>query len=62
MQAQEVLKEAKTNSDLHHAACNFVKVPGNVYHLYKRSSGQIYFSMLSKQVRVYCNLRNLSIS
>lgn len=50
LQAQEVLNEAKRNSDLHHAACNFVKVPGNTYHLYKRPSGQKYFSMLSLEV------------
>lgn len=48
-QAQNVLLEAKTNASLHHAACNFVKVPGNIYHLYKRPSGQEYFSMLSPQ-------------
>ncbi|KAK5646468.1 hypothetical protein RI129_004932 [Pyrocoelia pectoralis] len=48
-QAENVLRETKLNLDLHHAACNFVKVPGNVYHLYKRPSGQEYFSMLSPQ-------------
>uniref|UniRef100_A0A1Y1N772 DUF2452 domain-containing protein n=1 Tax=Photinus pyralis TaxID=7054 RepID=A0A1Y1N772_PHOPY len=48
-QAENVLRETKLNLDLHHAACNFVKVPGNIYHLYKRPSGQEYFSMLSPQ-------------
>ncbi|XP_014218741.1 uncharacterized protein C1orf50 homolog [Copidosoma floridanum] len=48
-QAEKVLLEAKENSVMHHAACNFVKHPGNVYHLYQRESGQTYFSMLSPQ-------------
>lgn len=48
-QAEKILLETKRNTDLHHAACNFVKVPGNVYHLYIRPSGQKYFSMLSPQ-------------
>ncbi|XP_057318539.1 uncharacterized protein C1orf50 homolog [Microplitis mediator] len=48
-QAQKVLIEAKENDMLHHAACNFVKHPGNVYHLYEKSSGQFYFSMLSPE-------------
>lgn len=48
-QAQIILEEAKKNLNLHHAACNFVKVPGNVYHLYKKLTGQNYFSMLSPQ-------------
>lgn len=48
-QAQKVLEEAKLNSNLHHAACNFRKVPGRLYHLYQRPSGQHYFSMLSPQ-------------
>lgn len=33
-------------------ACNFVKKPGNVYYLYRRESGQRYFSLLSPKVRV----------
>jgi hypothetical protein len=49
-QAHKILLEAKQNSDLHHAACNFRKLPGHVYHLYERSSGQQYFSMLSPEV------------
>ena len=49
-QARKVLKEAKDNADLHHIACNLVKKPGNLYHLYRRPSGQRYFSLLSPQV------------
>lgn len=50
-QAQRVLEEAKRDADLHHAACNFKKIPGKLYYLYKRPSGQTYFSMLSSEVR-----------
>lgn len=46
-QAMKILEEADQNKDLHHAACNFKKVPGHTYHLYKKASGQKYFSMLS---------------
>lgn len=49
-QAKKVLLEAKEHASLHHAACNFVKNPGHVYHLYERESGQCYFSMLSPEV------------
>lgn len=51
-QARQVLVKAKRDADLHHIACNFVKVPGNVYHLYERISGQKYFGMLSPNVIV----------
>lgn len=46
-QAMKILEEADLNKDLHQAACNFKKVPGHIYHLYKKPSGQTYFSMLS---------------
>lgn len=48
-QAHKVLLEAKENLKLHHAACNFRKLPGHIYHLYERPSGQQYFSMLSPE-------------
>ncbi|TSU49979.1 hypothetical protein Baya_12908 [Bagarius yarrelli] len=46
-QARKVLEDAKKDADLHHAACNVVKKPGNTYYLYLRDSGQRYFSILS---------------
>lgn len=46
-QAEKILKETEVNERLHHAACNFKKSPGTIYHLYERESGQCYFSMLS---------------
>ncbi len=38
---------AKRDAYLHHAACNFTKVPGKTYHLYQRENESVYFSMLS---------------
>lgn len=52
----------KTDQNLHDAACNFKKVPGKVYHLYERESGQRYFSMLSPQVcGIFNSLGTVSI-
>ncbi|XP_008319175.1 uncharacterized protein C1orf50 homolog [Cynoglossus semilaevis] len=46
-QARKVLEDAKRDADLHGAACNIVKKPGNIYYLYQRPSGQKYFSIIS---------------
>ena len=48
-QAAVILEEAKLNADLNHAACNMVKKPGTLYHLYERDTGQKYLSILSPQ-------------
>lgn len=48
-QAQHILEEAQLNTRLHHAACNFKKVPGSTYYLYRRPSGQEYFSMIKPE-------------
>ncbi|XP_047420559.1 uncharacterized protein C1orf50 homolog isoform X3 [Sciurus carolinensis] len=46
-QARKVLEDAHRDADLHRVACNMVKKPGNIYYLYKRESGQQYFSIIS---------------
>lgn len=46
-QAQEILTQAKKDQSLHRASCNFVRMPGKAYHLYEKSDGSQYFSMLS---------------
>ncbi len=49
-QAREVLARAQRDATLHRAECRFQKVPGQLYHLYRRDrdgSGALYFSMLS---------------
>lgn len=49
-QAQRILKDIVSDQNLHKAACNFKKIPGKIYYLYERESGQMYFSMLSPRV------------
>jgi hypothetical protein len=46
-QARAVLEDARDNAALHRAHCRFQKKPGHVYHLYRRSDGSTYLSMLS---------------
>lgn len=46
-QAREVLSDAHQDMQLHHAKCNFRKIPGKVYHLYRHDDDSLHFSMLS---------------
>ena len=51
-QARTILEDAKKDVSLTHAKCNFKRIPGKIYHLYRRSNPQMgedaeYFSMLS---------------
>ncbi|KAJ8970880.1 hypothetical protein NQ314_001005 [Rhamnusium bicolor] len=48
---KDVISETKLHTELNNVACNFVKKPGHIYHLYERTSGQKYFSMLSPEVK-----------
>lgn len=48
-QAEAVLLEAQKSAELHRAHCTFKKLPGRVYHLYRRPDGELYFSMLSPE-------------
>ncbi|CAH3121786.1 unnamed protein product, partial [Porites lobata] len=51
LNAKKVLEETKRDAELHHAACNFKKRPGQMYYLYRRNNGTTYFSMLSPKVQ-----------
>jgi hypothetical protein len=46
-QARALMSRAEVNAKLHRAACNLKKRPGHVYHLYRRSEDDAYFSLLS---------------
>lgn len=48
-QARTVLENGKQDQELHHARCNFKRLPGKVYYLYKKTSGETYFSMLAPE-------------
>jgi hypothetical protein len=45
-QAREILERARIDADLHRAQCRFQKRVGHTYHLYRRSDGTPYLSML----------------
>lgn len=45
--AREILDGAKRDLDLHRAQCSFTRRVGQTYHLYERSDGTLYWSMLS---------------
>ena len=47
MTAQNLIDESLLNRKLHEAECNFVKVPGNVYHFYERIDKTMYCSIIS---------------
>ncbi|XP_055378917.1 uncharacterized protein C1orf50 homolog [Condylostylus longicornis] len=49
MQAKTILTEMDQNNELNHVPCNFIKKPGQIYHLYEKSSGIKYFSLLSPE-------------
>lgn len=46
-EARAVLDDAAHAARLHRAHCNFRKMAGHVYHLYRRDEEDLYFSMLS---------------
>ena len=49
-QAQKILEEAVRDKEINHMACNFKRIPGKLYHIYKRPNGRNYMSMISPQV------------
>ncbi|KAF5402074.1 hypothetical protein PHET_04500 [Paragonimus heterotremus] len=48
-QAESILLDMKRDLDLHKLPCNFVKKPGNTYHVYEKSNGIRYFGFLSPE-------------
>jgi hypothetical protein len=46
-EAARVLEATRRDAELHRARCRFKKLPGHIYHLYRRPDGERYFSMLS---------------
>ena len=52
-QAHKVLEDANLSAKLHHIACNFKKIPGKTYYIYKKQeTGKEYMSMISPEVRI----------
>ena len=50
-QARKILEEAQRDKEINHMACNFKRIPGKLYHIYKRPNGSNYMSMISPEVR-----------
>jgi len=48
-EARKVLDEARDEQALTRAQCAFKRIPGKVYHLYRKPDGVTFFSMLSPQ-------------
>ena len=46
-EARRILEDARRDQELHRAECAFKRIPGKVYHLYRRSDGRTLWSMLS---------------
>lgn len=46
-EAERVLANAKRDAELHRMKCNFEKHAGGIYHLYRRASGEHYFSLMA---------------
>lgn len=46
-EARKALDEARDEHALTHAECAFKRLPGKIYHLYRKADGGRYFSMLS---------------
>ncbi len=46
-EAERVLAATQRDAELHRVKCSFEKVPGGVYHVYRRASGELYFSLMA---------------
>jgi len=46
-EALEILAAADRDARLHRAECRFRRRPGEIYHLYARPDGSLYFSIVS---------------
>lgn len=46
-EARRILENARDEQALTQAQCGFRRLPGNTYHLYRKSDGTSFFSMLS---------------
>ena len=48
-EARKVLNEAREEQALTHAECAFKRIPGKIYHLYRKTGGGSFFAMLSPE-------------
>jgi hypothetical protein len=48
-EAERILDETRRSLDLHRARCSFAKRAGSVYHAYRRTSGEVWLSMIGPE-------------
>ena len=48
-QAKKVLEDAQKDQEINHMACNFKRIPGKLYYIYRRKNGKNYMSMISPE-------------
>merc|ERR1711987_26720 len=48
-QARKILEEAQKDKEINHMACNFKRIPGTLYHIYKRKNGVKYMSLIGPE-------------
>lgn len=48
-QAREILQDTQRDQQLHRARCNFQKLPGQIYHLYRNDNDEPILSLLSPE-------------
>uniref|UniRef100_A0A7E4VPN1 DUF2452 domain-containing protein n=1 Tax=Panagrellus redivivus TaxID=6233 RepID=A0A7E4VPN1_PANRE len=48
-QAKQIIEKARLDAELHNIPCNLQKIPGKMYHLWQKPSGERFFSMLSPE-------------
>jgi hypothetical protein len=46
-QARQILLQTEQSRELPRVPCAFRKIPGHAYHLYRRSDGSTFFSMIA---------------
>lgn len=47
--ARTLLERAKRDAELHRARCSFEKKAGGVYHLYRKTTGELWFSLMAPE-------------
>merc|ERR1711994_1026452 len=48
-QARKILEDAQRDKEINHMACNFKRIPGKLYFIYKRPNGKNCMSMISPE-------------
>uniref|UniRef100_A0A914Y246 Uncharacterized protein n=1 Tax=Panagrolaimus superbus TaxID=310955 RepID=A0A914Y246_9BILA len=58
-QARLILEKAKEDHDLHNVPCNVQKIPGKIYYLWQKQSGEKFFSLIGPDE--WSNTKNMHL-